>query len=73
MKKFRDEYGNTATIKERMIIPFRGSHAIEKAFVLSLSADYDHDFIYHVSVHETEENAMVKLKTMSCDTWKCIQ
>lgn len=70
MKILHDDFGNTATIKEEMILPYKGATKKQNAFILTLSADYEKDFVYYVSVYETLSDAMEKLKNISCNTWK---
>lgn len=70
MKLLHDNFGNTATITEKEILPYKGSKQKEKAFILTLKADYDNNFLYHLSIYETEKEAMNKLKTLSCNTWR---
>lgn len=70
MKRFNDNYGNIATIEEKMILPYKDSLAREKGYILTLTAAYDNDFVYFVSIYETEKQAMNKLKEFSCNTWK---
>lgn len=70
MKIFHDDFGNTAKITERNILPYRGATQTEKGYVLSITADYDNDFLYYVSVFESVDDAIEKLKQFSCNTWK---
>jgi hypothetical protein len=70
MKIFHDDFGNTATITEVMTLPYRGSKRKEKGFVLSITADYDNNFLYFVSVYDSIEDAQEKLTEFSCNTWK---
>ena len=65
-----DDFGNTAEINEKMTIPYKGSPIKENAFILSITADYDNNFLYFVSVYESKEKVMNKLKEFSCNTWK---
>lgn len=70
MVQLHDDFGNTATITEKMTLPYRGASKKVKAYVLSLTADYDNDFLYHVSVHESMEEVERKLGKLSCGTFK---
>ena len=71
MKKIlHDNFGNTATIEEVSIFAYNGAKRKEKAYRLSLTADYDNNFLYHVSVHENMQQVEFKLKGLSCNTWK---
>jgi hypothetical protein len=45
----------------------------KNGFRLWITADYDGDFLYHVSVHETEKDALKKLKSFSCGTFKKVE
>lgn len=67
---FKDAFGNTATIEKETIIPYRGATKAELAYKLSLTADYDFDYLYHVSVHDSEEAALSKMKEFSGNTWE---
>lgn len=67
---FGDSFGNTAKIEEVEILPYKGAEKKQKGYRLSLTADYDNGFLYHVSVHETEAEAMAEMRKYSCDTWK---
>jgi hypothetical protein len=70
IKIFHDDFGNTATITERNMLPYKGSPIKEKGYILSITADYDNNFLYFVSVYESMGDAMEKLKMFSCNTWK---
>jgi hypothetical protein len=69
IKTFHDDFGNTAVITKKNILPYKGSPQKQVAFILTLSADYENDFIYFVSMYETEIEAMEKLQTFSCNSW----
>ena len=71
MKKIlHDDYGNRAEIEEVATFPYKGSPKKEKSYKLSLCAEYDNDFLYFVSLYESEYDAMRKLENFSCNTWK---
>ena len=70
IKILHDDFGNTATITEKDILPYRGSPIKEKGYILSITADYENNFLYFVSVYESIEKAMNKLEEFSCNTWK---
>lgn len=65
-----DDYGNTATIVEKYILPYRESPQKEKGYILTLTANYDNDMVYFVSIYETYDEAMKHLNEFSCRTWK---
>lgn len=67
---YKDDFKNTAFITEEEIYPYYGASKRVKAYKLELSSDYDDDFTYHVSVHETLAEAEKKLSKMSCGTFK---
>ena len=70
MKKIlHDNFGNTATIEEVFIFAYNGAKEKEKAYRLLLTSDYDNDFLYHVSVHESMQDVKNKLKKLSCNNW----
>lgn len=70
IKILHDDFGNTATIEERIMLPYRGATKQKKSYVLSLTADYDMDFLYFRSVYESMEDVKAKLTILSCGTWK---
>lgn len=70
MKTLHDNFGNTAKITKKNIYPFRGSQTKEEAYILTVTADYEENLVYFVSVYESEREAMKKLKEFSCGTFK---
>lgn len=72
MKVYKDDFGNTAFIETVETFPYNGAAKRENAFRLVLKADYDNDFIYHVSVYETGKEALNKLQEFSCGTFQKI-
>lgn len=64
-----DAFGNTATICPKSILPSREAKQYKTAYVLTLSADYDNNFVYHVSVHESEDVAIERMQEFSCGLW----
>ena len=70
IKILHDDFGNTATIEERIMLPYRGATKQKKSYVLSLTADYNMDFLYFRSVYESMEDVKTKLTILSCGTWK---
>ena len=70
--KYRDIFGNLAIIDEVYISPHK--EACKKwSYRLRLFAEYDNNFYYFLSVYESEEAAIAKLKECSCNTWKKIE
>lgn len=70
MKKIlHDNFGNTATIEEVFIFPYNGAKEKEKGYRLVLTSDYNNNFLYHVSVHESMQDVENELKKLSCNTW----
>ena len=67
---YYDNAGNKATIEDVYIFPYQGASYKMVGYRLTLSAMYDDDFIYHVSVHETMNDAVHLMKTFSCGEWK---
>ncbi len=61
---------NTAKIEKVEILPYKGAIRKTKGFRLSITADYDNNFLFHVSVYETNIRALKKLETFSCGTFK---
>ena len=71
MKKIlHDDYGNRAEIEKVIILPYKHSPKTEIAYRLSLYGEYNNDFLYFVSLYESERDAMRKLENFSCNTWK---
>ena len=70
VKILHDNYGNRAEIEEVFVFPYKDSPKKEKDYRLSLYAEYDNDFLYFVSLYESELDAIKKLKNFSCNTWK---
>ena len=68
--KLTDNYGNSATIEKVMTLPYKGAKTRVEAYILKLFADYDNGFNYHVSMHESLEDAKQKLSKFSCGTFK---
>lgn len=69
-KILHDDFGNTATIFEKEMLPYRGATKQKKSYVLSLTADYEMDFLYFRSVYESLEELNAQLEKFSCGTWK---
>ena len=70
IKVLHDDYGHTATICERMALMHKGDVERRKVYILSLTADYDMDFLYFRSVYESMEELNAQLEKFSCGTWK---
>lgn len=68
--KCHDKFGNTATIKTKYMKAYKDAPTKDFAYVLTLTNDWDNDFVYFVSVYETEEEALKKLSEFSCGTFK---
>ena len=66
----KDKFGNVATIERCRIFPYNGAMEKEEAYRLSVCAGYDDNFLYHVSVHETERAAKRRMNMMSCGEWE---
>lgn len=65
-----DNFGNTATITEKYILPYRGAMQKTKGYILTLTCDYDNDMVYFVSIYESLDKTMDELNTLSCGTWR---
>lgn len=73
MKKiFYDEFGNRAEIESVIVFPYKDAAKKEMGYRLSLYAEYDNDFLYFVSLYESEHDAIKKLKTFNCNTWRTL-
>lgn len=70
---YKDDFGNTAKIEQVKIFAYRGAMEKTNSFRLSITADDNGDFLYHVSVYETEKEALKKLESFSCGTFKKIE
>lgn len=70
MNIYKDDFGNTAKIEKVEIFPYKGATRKTKGFRLWITADYDQDFLYHVSVYETMVRALKELEKFSCGTFK---
>ena len=65
-----DDFGNTATIEEKMILAYNGAKVRTKAYVLTLTADYDGDMVYHVSMYDRMDDLEKALSKISLGTWR---
>ena len=65
----KDDYGNIATIEKIETIPYRGATKKTPLFRLSLMAEYDNNFLYHVSCYETLEETLAELLKCSAGTF----
>ena len=70
IKTLKDDYGNIATIEKIETIPYRGATKKTPLFRLSLMAEYDNNFLYHVSCYETLEETLAELSKCSAGTFK---
>lgn len=70
IKILKDDYGNIATIEKIETIPYRWATKKTPLFRLSLMAEYDNNFLYHVSCYETLEETIHELHKCSCGTFK---
>lgn len=70
--RLKDDFGNSGTIEEKMILPYRGSHVKEPAYILTLNADYENGLVYHVSVHPSYGDAVETVKPFSCGTFRVV-
>lgn len=71
MKKvYYDDFENKAIIDEVKIYPYAKATEKKKGYRLTLLSLYDNEFIYHVSIHETFEEAHKNMMKTSCATWK---
>ena len=68
----KDDFGNSGTIEEKMILPYKGSPVREPAYILTLNADYENGLVYHVSVHPSFGDAIETVKPFSCGTFRVV-
>lgn len=73
IKTLKDDYGNIATIEKMEVLPYKGASKKELCFRLCLMAEYDNNFLYHVSCYETLEETIHKLTEFSVGTFKEIE
>ena len=73
IKTLKDDYGNIATIERTETIPYRGATKKTPLFRLSLMAEYDNKFLYHVSCYETLEETFAELLKCIAGTFKEIE
>lgn len=73
VKRFRDDFGNAALIEKVNTFAYNGAPRKTEGYRLMLIAEYDGNFVYHVSVYEILGEAENKLKCFSCNTWKEIE
>lgn len=65
---FKDDYGNRGTLDVSQRFPYNGSWKKQNAYRICL---YDaEDYLYHVSVYETEHEAVDSLKPFSCGSFE---
>lgn len=70
VKIYKDDFLNKATIEKVRILPYFGASVKKNIYKLSCVSMYNNSFCYHVSVHETEKDAISKMMGFSCGTWK---
>lgn len=71
MKKvYYDDFENKAVIDEVKVYPYAKAAEKEKCYRLTLLSLYDDEFVYHVSIHESFENAYKDMMKISWGTWK---
>lgn len=70
MHIYYDDFGNKATIKEVLTLPYKGATQKEKGYKLTCYAIYDNNEIYFLSIYEYEAQALEKLSHMSSGTFK---
>lgn len=70
--RLKDDFGNSGTIEQKMMLPYNGASARVPGYVLTLRADYDCGMIYHVSCHESLGEALDRVKPISCGTFRVV-
>lgn len=70
MKIYKDNFGNTATIEQVEILPYREAPAEEISYRLWITSDYNNSFTYFASIYETIEDAERRLSQLSMGTFK---
>ena len=66
---YKDIFGNRAEITTTYSLPFKDSKRKVKTYVLKCFAEYDNDFLYHLSCFDCMEDAIGKLNKFSCGEW----
>lgn len=69
--RFKDDYHNSARIEPHSG-PAYYNGPVVFGYRLVLSADYDKNTVYHVSMHESIKDAMNVLNSLSCGTFKLV-
>ena len=62
-----EEYGNIGTIEEVMTYPYKGAPKRQQGFRVTAMAAYEHNFVYHISVFETLQEAKDDLVRLCLD------
>lgn len=69
---YRDDFGNAADIDYSVAHAYKGGPMTDH-YRLTCRAVYDNNYVYHVSVHETQADAENELRKMSCGTFRRIK
>lgn len=69
MRRYRDDYGNSATIEVSRRPAYKGG-ALTTCARLTCKATYDHNYTYYVSCFDAFGDALDKLSTFSCGTFR---
>ena len=73
MRIFLDKFRNKATITKRKIYPYYQAPHKEDAYILKIISLYEKNMCTFLSVYETEQDALDKLKTFNCGSYKEIK
>lgn len=73
MLVYKDIFGNRAEITMTYSLPFKDSKRKVKTYVLKCFAEYDNDFLYHLSCFDDKDEAIKKLTTFSCGQWELVK
>lgn len=66
-KRYKDDYGNHAVIEQVMMAPYKDA---KKEAAWRLKVYNNENFLYYVTVYETEKAACNMLGQLSCGTFK---
>ena len=72
MNIFIDSFNNQAIIRKKRIYPYHGAKTRRDSFQLKIISRYNNMCIY-LAMYDSEQDALNKLKEMSCGTFKKIE
>ena len=70
MMMFNDDYGHCAVVREVKILAHREAKKRTSSWEFTLYSTFDNNRVYHLSMHESLEDALKNLELFSCGTFK---